>query len=335
MSKTKIQWTDAVWNPVVGCSKVTAGCAHCYAEVMATRLSANPATSKRYAGTVRKGKWTGQVNRVVQALGEPRHWKKPRRVFVNSMSDLFHESVPLGFILCVYNIMMECPQHTFQVLTKRPKRALEFYRYWEDLPIHMHGQYPPKNIQLGVSAENQETADERIPILLKIDSAVRFLSCEPLLGPIHLDDGESSWLTCNGSEPSEEACGSYACMGHHFHGIDWVIAGGESGTNARPMHSAWARSLRDQCQAAGVPFFFKQWGEWLPDSQVIEHDPRHWPRFSHARFGTLDIGGEWNPDVYPAKFPVEWQECMYRLGKKNAGDLLDGKAWHQFPEVNQ
>ena len=310
MNKTKIQWTDAVWNPVVGCSKLSPGCANCYAEVMANRLAANPATSKRYAGTVRKGRWTGQVNTVEDVLDEPRHWTKPRMVFVNSMSDLFHESVPLGFILIVYDIMLGCLQHTFQILTKRPKRALEFYRYWEGLPIHAHGLYPPKNIWLGVSVENQKTADERIPILLQIDAAVRFLSCEPLLGPIDLHPNSyNKSLT----------------------GLHWIIAGGESGSHARPMHPAWARALRDQCQAAGVPFFFKSFGEWLPDNQVSEHDPRHWPRFSRARFGTLDIDGRWSPDVYPAKFPVEQQECLYRIGKKNAGDLLDGKTWHEFP----
>jgi protein gp37 len=321
MSKTNIQWTNAVWNPVVGCSKVSAGCKFCYAEVMANRLAANrlaanPATAKRYAGTVKHGHWTGKVNIVEQVLDEPRHWKKPRRVFVNSMSDLFHESVPFEFILMVYDIMIGCPQHTFQILTKRPKRALEFYRYWEGLPIHAHGQYPVKNIWLGVSVENQQTADERIPILLQIDAAVRFLSCEPLLGPIDL------------AQAGNNACVEWFENG----GIGWIIAGGESGPRARPMHPAWVRSLRDQCQAAGVPFFFKQFGTWLPDSQVIQHDSRHWPRFSHAEFGTLDIGGEWTPNVYPAKFPVEQQECMYKLGKKNAGDLLDGKTWHQFPQ---
>lgn len=323
MSTTKIQWTDAVWNPVVGCSKVSAGCTHCYAEVMANRLSANPATAKRYAGTIRKGKWTGQVNTVEQVLDDPRHWTKPRRVFVNSMSDLFHESVPFGFILCVYDIMMVCPQHTFQVLTKRPKRALEFYRYWEDLPIHAHGQYPPKNIWLGVSVENQQAADERIPILLEIDAAVRFLSCEPLLGQVDLVKLGTHWLG-----PASASLGMND-------GVDWVIIGGESGPRARPMHPAWARSLRDQCQEAGVPFFFKQWGEWLPDSQIIKYDPRHWTRFAKAKFGTLDVDGTWSPGVYPAKFPVEQQECMYRLGKKNSGDLLDGKMWHEFPVDNQ
>jgi protein gp37 len=334
MSKTKIQWTDAVWNPVVGCRKVSDGCKFCYAEVMANRLSANPATSARYAGTIQKGKWTGEVNLVEHLLDEPRHWTKPRRVFVDSMSDLFHESVPFEFILSVYDVMLGCPQHTFQVLTKRPERALEFYHFiiGKGFPFTRTGC--TRNIWLGVSVENQKAADERIPILLRINAVVRFLSCEPLLGPILLDNGESSWLTCNGNEPSEEACESYAYMGDHFHGIDWVICGGESGTHARPMHLAWARALRDQCQAANVPFFFKQWGEWLSDSQIIEHDPRHWPRFTKAHFGTLDIDGTWNPGIYPAKFPIERQECMYHLGRKNTGDMLDGKEWHQFPGGN-
>ncbi len=315
MNKTKIQWADAVWNPTVGCSKKSTGCARCYAEIMANRLAHIPATAARYAGTTKDGWWTGKVNTFTESLDEPRHWKKPRTVFVDSMSDLFHERVPFAFILCVYDIMMGCLQHTFQILTKRPDRALEFYRYWEDLPIHAHGQYPPKNIWLGVSAENQQTADERIPILLQIDAAVRFVSCEPLLGPIDL-----------------ARAGNNSCVEWHENGgIGWIIAGGETGPDARPMHPAWVHALRDQCQASGVPFFFKHWGEWLPDNQVIEHNKRHWPRFSKAQFGTLDIGGEWTPDVYPAKFPVGQQECMYRVGRRNSGDLLDGQAWHQPP----
>lgn len=315
MSKTKIEWTDTVWNPVVGCSKISAGCTHCYAERMANRLAHIPATAKRYAGVVKGGRWTGKINTFTDALDEPRHWRKPRMVFVDSMSDLFHERVPFAFILCVYDIMIGCPQHTFQILTKRPDRALEFYRYWENLPIHAHGQYPPKNIWLGVSAENQQAADERIPILLQIDAAVRFVSCEPSLGPVDM----KGWIYKNGMWLAGD------------NRIDLVIAGGETGSGARPMHPNWARWLREQCQLAGASFFFKSWGEWLPDSQVAEHNPRHWPLFSRRPFGTLDINGEFTPGVYPAKFPVDQQVCMYRVGRRNSGGLLDGQEWHQLP----
>lgn len=234
---TGIHWTDETWNPVVGCTRVSAGCRHCYAfslhnmRFRAYRDGKFPTAPQQYH----------QPFHVVQLMPDrieqPLHWRKPRRVFVNSMSDLFHEDVPFDFIDRVFNVMIETPRHTYQVLTKRPERMREYVsnraiRYnW-----HKDAHMPPRNIWLGVSVEDQAAADKRIPVLLDTRAAVRFLSCEPLLEAVDL----SYWL------------------GEEMPPLQWVIVGGESGPRYRPMELAWARSLRDQCTAAGSAFFFKQ-----------------------------------------------------------------------------
>ena len=210
---TAIEWTEMTWNPVTGCSKVSQGCKHCYAERLARRLQAMG--NVRYRNGFR-------VTLHPDLLDLPKKWKKPRLVFVNSMSDLFHEAVPFEFIARVFETMTACPQHTFQVLTKRSRRLRELA---PDLP------WPP-NVWMGVSVENEDVLF-RVKDLQATPAAVRFLSCEPLLGP--LDD-----------LPLE--------------GIHWVIVGGESGPNARPMHPKWVESILRQCRRAGVAFFFKQWG---------------------------------------------------------------------------
>lgn len=236
---TKIEWTDTTWNPVTGCSKVSAGCKHCYAEGIA----------KRFWGD---RKFT-DVQTHPKRLEQPLHWKKPRRIFVNSMSDLFHDDVPTHFIVSVMAVAEKCPQHTFQVLTKRPKRMLEFFDVEMCCPA-------PNNVHLGVSVEDQPTADERIPLLLQTPAAVRFVSCEPLLGPIDfgVDDGPAC---CDGGT-AESPCG---CHGAHFifpmdENINWIIVGGESGPGCRSMDVEWARSIHEQCVAANVPLFVKQLG---------------------------------------------------------------------------
>ena len=210
---TKIEWTEMTWNPVTGCKKVSQGCKHCYAERMAKRLHAMGAL--RYA------------NEFEPTLHEdlihlPRGWRRPRLIFVNSMSDLFQEDVPLEFIRRVFDRMTACPQHTFQILTKRGERLAELA---SDLPW-------PRNIWMGVSVETVRVVD-RIRHLQGVPAAVRFLSCEPLIGPLD-------------ALPLQ--------------GIQWVIVGGESGPRARPMRPEWVFSILDQCRIAGVPFFFKQWG---------------------------------------------------------------------------
>lgn len=211
---SKIEWTDETWNPITGCTKVSPGCKNCYAEKMAKRLQYMGAAKYRngFDVTIHHG-----------SLRKPYRWKKPRMIFVNSMSDLFHEKVPDSFIIDVFNTMVENPRHTFQVLTKRPERMAKIA--WE-LPFS-------ENVWLGVSVESQKYTS-RIYSLLDVGAKVHFLSCEPLLGPLDLNP----WL--------DE--------------LNWIIVGGESGPKARPMDPQWVISIRDQCEKAKVPFFFKQWG---------------------------------------------------------------------------
>ena len=223
---SKIEWTDATWNPVAGCTPVSPGCLNCYAARMALRLDAMQ--QEKYRGTAHKARdgrpvFSGRVNLDHEALDVPRRWRLPRIIFVNSMSDLFHEDVPAYFINEVFSVMEECPQHTFQVLTKRPERVVEMAR---ELPW-------PDNVWIGTSVETRKYY-ERVRLLMKVRRAsVRFLSCEPLLGPL------SRLPLAN---------------------IDWVIVGGESGPGARPMAEAWVHEIKDQCEERDVPFFFKQWG---------------------------------------------------------------------------
>ena len=213
MSATSIEWTDVTWNPVTGCDKVSQGCKHCYAEPLARRLQAMGAP--KYANGF-------QVTLHPDTLDLPGKWRKPRRVFVNSMSDLFHPKVPDNFIRQTFQVMAATTKHRYQVLTKRPERMLALS---PGLPW-------PEHIWMGVSVEN-DACRNRVDLLRNSPAAVRFLSLEPLLGPLKNLD---------------------------LSGIHWVIVGGESGPGARPMNPAWARDLRDQCQSVSVPFFFKQWG---------------------------------------------------------------------------
>ena len=255
MGQTKIEWTDAVWNPVTGCTKVSEGCEHCYAERIAKRFW--------------KGRKFGDVRIHPERLDEPEHWRKPRRVFVCSMSDLFHEKVPFTFIGRAFRKMDFCEQHIFQILTKRIYRAAQFCL--RDNLLYCTGMSVlPQNVWLGVSCENQKWAAQRIPKLLQIPAAVRFVSFEPLLGPVDLTD----------IHPVKEPYIPDPVL-------DWVIVGGESGPGARPMDPDWARSIRDQCREAGVPFFMKQMGgfpkkrdklEDMPADLRIREFPRKYPR---------------------------------------------------------
>jgi protein gp37 len=235
-TRTAIEWTEATWNPVTGCDRVSEGCDHCYALALARRLKAmgNP----RYQldgdpGT--SGPGFG-VTLHWDKLDEPLIWRSPRMVFVNSMSDLFHRSVPDVFIQRVFETMARAERHIFQVLTKRPGRLASFTRRCQPDPL--------PNVWLGTSVENQRWATVRVPKLLETPAAVRFLSCEPLLDAVTLGD----WFVND----------------HSGSGLHWVIVGGESGPHHRPMKSEWALSLRDECLAAGIAFFFKQWGGRTP-----------------------------------------------------------------------
>jgi protein gp37 len=248
MGTTTIEWCDTVWNPVTGCQKVSQGCKNCYAERIANRFWGDR-------------KFTDVVCHE-DRLEIPLSWKKPRRVFVNSMSDLFHLDVPDKFIGRVWSRMLECPNHIFMILTKRPERMVDVIgRIVAE--CEQKGLRQADNIWLGVSVENQQAADDRIPYLLQTPAAVRFVSCEPLLGRIHLDSGETSWLTCDGSSKTGDPDDDYCCLsyentGKHFHGIDMVIAGCESGPGARETSDDNFRHLRNQCQDAGIKFFLKQ-----------------------------------------------------------------------------
>ena len=244
-SQTGIQWTDATWNPVTGCTKVSSGCDHCYAENLAHRLLrdvyrrrlpvVDTPTNRRNPFAVRL--WP-------ERLRQPSLWQEPRCVFVNSMSDLFHRSVEDRFVRSVFEVMLEVDHHIYQVLTKRPARARKFVERNQDLfPTSMI----PAHIWVGTSIEDQDTAF-RAGHLRDVPAFVRFVSCEPLLGPINLD----------------------------LDGIHWVIVGGESGPKWRPMELDWAREVRDQCKATGVPFFFKQEGGRTPKAGGRELDGVIW-----------------------------------------------------------
>lgn len=224
MSATSsIEWTESTWNPVRGCSRVSPGCEHCYAQRMAHRFGAPGGAYEGLTRLSRKGpQWTGRIKLVHEALDEPLRWRRPRLVFVNSMSDLFHERVPLDFIRSVFETMQQAHWHTFQVLTKRSERLAEI----------AHVLTWPKNVWMGVSVECERYLS-RVDDLRKVPANVRFLSLEPLIGPLPNLDLE---------------------------GIHWVIVGGESGPGARPMEESWVRDIQAKCERASVPFFFKQWG---------------------------------------------------------------------------
>ncbi|MER9710226.1 phage Gp37/Gp68 family protein [Mesorhizobium sp. M0174] len=386
--KSAIEWTDATWNPIVGCSIDTTGCIHCYAMKMAGRIEAMTAALRakgqtgapHYDGTTKvvngKTVWTGKLAMAPDhILTEPLTWRTPRRIFVNSMGDLFHEDVPDEWIDKVFAIMALAPQHTFQVLTKRAKRMREYLAASRASPVALEAMeitlfdhfanpasevgkgciiagdiphlkvWPLPNVWLGVSAERQQEADERIPELLATPAAIRFVSAEPLLGPIdftrmrpaperqiygfpNLDALRGAWFV-DGHRPDDEIPDTAVR-------IDWIIVGGESGPGARPMHPAWARSIRDQCQAAGVPFFFKQWGAWAPGNWAFDLD-------DHLHFFPDDervpvIGLS---DHQRAQARMIWSEDdktpegrgFLNVGKKAAGRLLDGIEHNAMPEV--
>jgi protein gp37 len=233
-----IEWTQATWNPVTGCDRVSAGCDHCYALTLAARLKGMGQAKYQRDGDPRTSGPGFALTLHPQELATPRRWRRPRLIFVNSMSDLFHPKVPAGFVAQVFEVMAATPQHTYQVLTKRPKRARQLLRSWTPAP----------NVWLGVSVEDDSQV-ERADILREVPAAVRFLSCEPLLGPL----------------PSLDLAA-----------IDWVIVGGESGPDFRPMRAEWAVELRDRCVAADIPFFFKQWGGRTPKSGGRLLEDRTW-----------------------------------------------------------
>lgn len=309
---TNISWASDSWNPVTGCSKISEGCRNCYAAVMAPRLAA-----QGIAGYTDLP-WTypnaaSNVHLHYDRLAKPLGWRRPRRVFVNSMSDLFHERIPDEFIDRVFAAMAVCPRHTFQILTKRPERMKAYladstaHDEWEHRIEHLGFELlrergatdypiveaPLHNVWLGTSVENQRAAEERVPHLLATPAAVRFLSCEPLLGPLDLRD---IWHPCaySGEAMHFDALSASVDEGLHFDEhpdvyhedggrplcprVDWVIAGGESGPKYRTMDLDWARGLRDQCAASAVAFFYKQSSGHRPGTAPTL-DGRHYREF--------------------------------------------------------
>ena len=285
---TQIEWADATWNPIAGCSLVSPGCTNCYAMRHAARMERMLPPNSHYAGLTKPSKfgpvWTGKVNLAPDhIITKPLRWRKPKRIFVNSMSDLFHESIPDAWIDRVLAVMALAPQHVFQVLTKRPLRMQNYLRNPATpsqilrmiANMHMEGLIPQareitlplRNVWLGVSVEDQARADERIPLLLDTPAAVRWISAEPILGPIDLEN-----IPWGGVRTNILRGWSDAKIGLH-----WIVAGAESGPGARPCDIEWIRSLRDQCAGAGVPFFWKQHVEAgrkisLPMLDGVTHD---------------------------------------------------------------
>jgi protein gp37 len=384
-----IEWTEATWNVVTGCTRVSDGCDHCYIErTPPFRIAGRRFDHPGVGGT------TGVVLHP-DRLGLPLRWRRPRRVFVNSMSDLFHDAVPDGFIAQVWNVMAHCPQHVFQILTKRHARMRSWVTRWADhddgpigdglppLPrgpkavrsvytsgraqlfadmLDSMGDPPPgcayplydwaegqrwwpsvlPNVWLGVSVENQQWADTRIPALLDTPAAVRWLSCEPLLGPVDLS--RYLWLTSGstagpfrdhaGRRRFGGGVGGQAFTSIPAGGLHWIVVGGESGPGARPMHPRWAEALLDQCHDAGVPYFFKQSGEFTPyvpsvpdptrpDGYAPDWDrpPTAWVNVDDGRTVATEAeasnGGDWS--------------AVWRVGKKAAGRRLAGRTWDEYP----
>lgn len=345
---SKIEWTDRTWNPIVGCSHESAGCDNCYAEKAAA--SARLQQFGQYQEVIADKKWNNKLFFVPSMFEKPLHWKTPQHIFVCSMSDLFHPSIPFEWIAQVFYTMGVCYWHTFQVLTKREKRMFEFFRWiqekkrglwWEELgvlaahlPTNEHEEiaepyltyhanakkhyypdipepvtklgdagiiipWPLPNVWLGTTAENQEMWDKRKGDFFATPAAIHFVSNEPCLSEIRYTSDELRQL-------------------------DWVICGGESGPGARPMHPDWARSLRDQCKEAKVPFFFKQWGAWAQaKTRGLSHLNKTRNYCIINRQGKIRQEGLC-ADIEPVP--------MHRVGKKKVGCLLDGVEHKEFPE---
>jgi protein gp37 len=340
---TTIEWTrnddgtpGRTWNPATGCTKISAGCDNCYAETIAERFRGHAAFPRGFDVQIRADK-----------VNDPLKWRKPTRVFVNSMSDLFHDEIDKEWIAEIFGVMAAARKHTFQLLTKRHGRMRSLLNdpaFVHKVRHRAQGKglaisdftWPLPNLWLGVSVENQQWADIRIPALTQTPAAVRFLSCEPLLGPVWID--EHIWQTCSccEGEGHDEACAPCAdanCDSGHIRALDWVIVGGESGRKARPMHPDWARSLRDQCKQSHVPFFYKQHGEWADRVQLTSDakaTASTWDekrvRYVHPADGRTQSHGDWDHNDH-----TEGWACVQRVGKKNAGRELDGRTHDAFP----
>ncbi len=362
MGNTKIEWAEKVWNPIVGCTKCSPGCLNCYAERLANRFDRTHGTDGKlrpyYCQQGYNYDWKGLVACRPDVLDQPLHWRKPCRIFVCSMSDLFHPKVPFEFIDKVFAVATLCPQHTFLILTKRINRTLEYVlqeprgqidhaitnglthfvgrgkKYTgKGLTKHLRNKnqlWPLPNVHLVVSISNQPEADEKIPILLQIPATVRGLSIEPMLGPIDLhrfvfdyqdEVRKSMRLGPPGITELEAKEYVSSCL-------DWVVVGGESGPKAREMHPDWVRGIRDQCVAAGVKFYFKQWGKWGIAEPI--------PNDRQKRFRIVGGSEPLSPNTIFKIFPEHEISTIpmtgwVKVGKKKASCLLDGRKWKQLP----
>lgn len=347
---TSIGWTNSTWNAIRGCNRVSPGCENCYAETVAHRFGG---PGQPYEGLIVVGengnyRWNGVIKTVPNHLLDPMRWKKPRMIFVNSMSDLFHERLSFEEISQIFAVMALCPQHIFQILTKRADRMREYvdyitkrhvgrelmasYLYAQDSPIAnmarmnfkepdltriYHGIwdgriFPLPNVWLGISIENQKYANERIPHLLQTPAAKRWISAEPLLGPINFYECSDTWFQ-HGYKPWENT--------PVLRGIDWVVVGGESGPGARPMHPEWAREIHDVCSKTDTPFFFKQWGAFT----IAYEGPNPETAIKNKNTQWLNYAGG-------CGFHGDKVVLMERVGKKNSGNLLDGNVYEQYPK---
>ena len=367
--KSSIEWTDATWNPIRArrwiaadggsggapgadrrallgwhCEHASPGCAHCYAEGFNARLGTQLPYKPGHRGDV-------EIYLDEKILLQPLRWKRPRKIFLGSMTDVFASFVTDEMLDRIFAVAALCPQHVLQVLTKRSDRMRAYLadpetpnridcfmsalleelvdplsRRSDDLRAtapaiaDLGDDWPLPNVWLGVSVEDQARADERIPDLLATPAAVRFLSCEPLLGRVDICEHLGIWWNCT----------TRAWVRERPSPLHWIIAGGESGAKARPMHPDWARGLRDQCAAAGVPFFFKQWGEWAPDDggggldgldRIIGASARKWR------------DGGWVVQPRRIDERVITDRDVYRIGKKAAGRRLDGVLHDAMPEA--
>ncbi len=404
---THIEWTDATWNPITGCSVVSPGCTNCYAMKLAgTRLkhtdSRKDLTMPSKSGPV----WNGQVRLNEEWMLQPLNWKRPRMIFVCAHGDLFAENVPDKWIDRVFAVMALSPQHTFQVLTKRPERMKAYLTRPRWRPVLDYGQdeppsywiahamehlacrlpsvratipdhvstfgkladfknsiiredgrvWPLPNVWLGVSVEDQKRADERIPLLMKTPASIRWISAEPLLGGIdferilffrnYYESGANHyvdvlrggfWSSKPMFRPSQDGEGKNWFTNHgdiKDSLINWIVAGGESGPHARPMHPAWVRSIRDQCRAAGVPFFFKQWGNWISVLDRDKDDP-DWRADYSGRFHDRHSNIRWLNLAGGTGFHGEQFHIMKRASKQASGRMLDGVLHDAFPKTER